>query len=424
MSHADSAILQLTDRLKDKYSWFRVLERNQPLILTILLIVFLLRSWLTGLPFNTSNRDVIHILYEFPLKIIRYAAYLFCLLAIGMNFLLGRYRFWNFAVISFTAAITFLVCQSPDFCVWFLLILAEAPADFRRTLKVYALCQGFVLLFVPLMAAFGILSNVLFDSERLRQGLGFGWTTTAPMLFFFFILISCRIQNAKMSDLTVFLFALSPVWLYFLTNTRMVFLCSLLFLILIFTMNRKPHWFAFTEKRWFYYFLILLPLLLTVVAFTFVYSYSEGNTALSFLNTLLSDRLDLTQKALETYGIHLFGHRIIWIGYSTEMPEVAQYNYVDISYMNILLNYGVVVLISVVYFYSRLLALSWKQKDRVLMIIIVFILVLSLSEVRLVNPLYNPFILLFGNFALKHKYQTGLFRSAIRDTQSLPENPA
>lgn len=413
MSRADSTLMLLTEKLKKKFKWVRELEEDQPVILSTLLFVFLLASWLTGLPFSERTGDAYEMMYELPLKIVRYCIYIFCIFVIGMNFLIGYYKFWHLFIICLVGLATFLICRSSEFFIWFLLIMAEAPSDFRRILKVYAICQGFILLFIPFLSSFGLLSNVMFDADRLRQGMGFTWTTTAPMMLFFFILTIYKIQNTKMSSFTVYLFALSVLWLYFLTNTRMVFLCSLLFLVLILLTNKWPRWFDFTEQRWFYYVLVILPLFLAMLSFVLVMFYDQNNAIFKILNKVLSGRLSLTQKAVQRYGIHLLGENIEWMGHGLETVRASKYIYVDISYMNILINFGVIVLGGVIYFYSKLLAVSWRRKDRPMMMIIVFILLLSFIEVRLINPLYNPFILLFGNLALKDKFKTSVFKPAL-----------
>lgn len=105
--------------------------------------------------------------------------------------------------------------------------------------------------------------------------------------------------------------------------------------------------------------------------------YDESIHSWFWLNSILSDRLRLGANAIEQYGFSLFGKPIEWIGFSikkTTMEEAIGYNYVDSSYLQLGLNYGLIFLGVVLLIYSIIMNRAIKRKDYYLVSIITIIL--------------------------------------------------
>lgn len=83
--------------------------------------------------------------------------------------------------------------------------------------------------------------------------------------------------------------------------------------------------------------------------------YNPQNTIYFQLNKLLSGRLALGQNAMSEYGISLFGKDIEWIGFNMEETLRGTYNYVDCSYVKILLDHGILFLGIVLLAYAYML---------------------------------------------------------------------
>ncbi len=70
----------------------------------------------------------------------------------------------------------------------------------------------------------------------------------------------------------------------------------------------------------------------------------------------MSNRIYYAYVGIQKYGIHLLGNNIEWIGYGarTDMSEIEKtYNFVDCAYVYILLYFGVLV------FLGMLFAMFW-----------------------------------------------------------------
>ena len=117
------------------------------------------------------------------------------------------------------------------------------------------------------------------------------------------------------------------------------------------------------------------------------------------INNLLTDRIRLTANAIRNYGVHLFGNNIEWIGFggSTDTDSLlASYNFVDSSYLRVLLDNGIIFLVLVLFAYSFFLYKLLIKKQYSILIVLISVLLLSFTEPWLIDVMYNPFVLLGG----------------------------
>lgn len=70
----------------------------------------------------------------------------------------------------------------------------------------------------------------------------------------------------------------------------------------------------------------------------------------------------------------------------------------DCSYLNILLNYGLIFLLLVLYWCRQVVLDLYRRHDMLYLAFFVVILLFSFLEVRLANPLYDPFIIAAGSY--------------------------
>lgn len=102
----------------------------------------------------------------------------------------------------------------------------------------------------------------------------------------------------------------------------------------------------------------LMPLCATLMILLTCF-YEEGSDILELLNALLSGRLKLGRAAIDNYGITLFGtpFETIGAGGTTALP--LEYNFIDSSYVMILLRYGAMILLLLFVQYI------WMQKKAI-----------------------------------------------------------
>ena len=112
----------------------------------------------------------------------------------------------------------------------FLAIIALSNLSFKTIFQKYYRVFISFLVIVILLCAFGMVDNILYDSQRFRFGVGFDWVTTAPILLFHILLFKDCFVKKKWSNDNIVLSVLCITLLFLLTKSRFVFLLSLLFI--------------------------------------------------------------------------------------------------------------------------------------------------------------------------------------------------
>ena len=156
----------------------------------------------------------------------------------------------------------------------------------------------------------------------------------------------------------------------------------------------KSNRFINTVTALFKRLILLSPFLIAFFSIMLHALYNQESGFWTKLNDMLSNRLALGKNAIVEYGLSLFGKPIIWKAWEYKVETVDDYNYVDCSYLNILLLNGLLFLLVVLVAYWFIMKKAYDSRNYHLVWICFFILVLSITEPRLVHLSYNPFILL------------------------------
>jgi hypothetical protein len=121
-------------------------------------------------------------------------------------------------------------------------------------------------------------------------------------------------------------------------------------------------------------------------------------TWIQSLNNILSNRLFYNAQAFIKYPISLYGNIMNW----NMVGSVEQgYFYVDSSYIQILLQYGIVVFV-VILFLLTVLMHSYQKSNDIMGVICLFIIAIhSTTDPQLFLLMYNPFVLSIGKNATR-----------------------
>lgn len=349
-------------------------------------VVFLL-SIILDRTMWAANSDSITIV----LKIGRYAAY-----AIGMvGICLESFEKKSFAMLVVmigVSVLSFLSCSNITMVLYMVLFAVAYHLDGQQFLKVSISVQIFLLGLVVIGSQFGIVEDYIFTPEtRLRHGLGFSWTTTGAILFLFIVFEYIAIRKEKIKYIEFLILEIISFILYRLTDSRMAFaLCSV---FLVFQVFVKFFKYRFGITKFFKKLFVFVPSVICVFAIAIHYFYNPDNELWMKLNDLLSGRLRLGKQGIAEYGISLLGNSIKWVGYSADAVE-GTYNYVDCSYLQILLEYGLIFLVMVIAIYTVIIYKAVKNENYFLLWSVIFVLIFSITEPRLMNLSFNPFPLL------------------------------
>lgn len=131
-------------------------------------------------------------------------------------------------------------------------------------------------------------------------------------------------------------------------------------------------------------------LVLAVICIILSALYDNSSSFFQLLNRVSNQRFSLAYRALNEYGVHLFSPYVPSYGINSSIDGF--YNFVDCSYLNILIRYGVVLLI---FFVAAMTFIQIKHKKYLYGACILTVLAIScIEEHHLVELPYNFYLIL------------------------------
>lgn len=331
------------------------------------------------------------------LQLARYGAYGICLIGVLFD-CFEQKRIILMGVLVLVTALSFLVCGNKTMLLYMLLFLGAYEISAKMVLRLSVIVQSFILFTVVIFSQIGLVEDHIFESaDRIRHGLGFSWTTTGAVLFFYMAFAYVCVRNKKITYIELAVMELINFYFFKTTDSKMVFYLGTLGLV--FWAMMKLFGFRFPVTRAFRHVVLFAPTVVAAFSVAIHKFYVAGNPFWDMADKFLNTRLRLGNAGIKTYGIHLFGQQIKWVGFKAGQENYDGYNYVDCSYLQILLEYGVVFLAVVILIYTLILYKAVKSENYIMVWCVLFILVFGITEPRLMNLSFNPFpVLLLCNY--------------------------
>lgn len=347
-------------------------------------------------------------------KLMRYLSYLLCVIKIIMTSVADRKTIIRCAIIVVMFAVSYLACKNITLFLYSLLFLAAEGYESDGIIRIACICQSVVLAINIILIKTGIVVDSIWEPDiRPRHFLGFSWVTTSSILFLFILFEYIYLKKGKINTFEYIIGMGFAYWLYKMSDARMTFMVSVLVLTWFWFIIIFVEKINLAEKLKSVF--AITPFIISIVAITFQYIYSPDNTVLYKLNDILTGRLKLGRQGIEEYGLSLFGTKIEWVGYDADWESGMQYNYVDSSYLQIALEYGLIVLVIILILYAILIYASIRNKHTYLCWIVLIVLAFCVTEPRLVKIAYNPFLLLVVTELEKYitdiNYERGGYRN-------------
>ena len=259
----------------------------------------------------------------------------------------------------------------------------------KKAGKIY-ICIFSIIVFCSVI---GIIENWDFfaDTDRPRWGLGYTYPTHTSSVFFMAVLLFCYIKRNRITIIWVLCIEGLNIWLFSYTDSRAGMILSAITPVVFWAIkhNRKSKSVIDWLLQWAFPICALLMIFMSL-------KY-DGSGVLNKVNALLSDRLYLSGKALKTYGIHLFGQKIAWIGLGgmghTQTALSGEYNYVDSSYIRILLDNGALIWSMLIVGWTNTSIKAYKTHNRYLLWTLALLAAYFIIEQWLMNLGANLFLL-------------------------------
>lgn len=285
----------------------------------------------------------------------------------------------------------------------FLFIIAARNLNVEKLIKAAFYIQIVLTICMAGLSYFGVITDWTYNLEgRNRHSLGYLYPSYISSIFFYVTLAYLFMRRKKVRFLEIVCIGILNIIIFHLTDSKtsfaMVFLAIIVLWVIKFCKKRLES--GFFSKLIYVYSIPGIA----VVSILACYLYNEGNRFLVLINSFINNRLIMGHNALLEHGLSLFGKKIIWTGYgglgylSSSLQD--EYNFVDCSYVKILLDYGVIFFIIMIIGYMLVSKRAIEKNDRYMCMCILFMCIYSMIEPRIIEFGFNPFVLtlsaLFG----------------------------
>ena len=335
---------------------------------------------------------------------VRVAAYFFVCSKLFLDFLARSFSLKEIGVVGLISMFllwTTLHTGNKAILIYWAFIVGAHDVELKKLIKWSCTVHVLCLLFVIASSYAGIIENRLYDSsKRKRESLGFQFATESSNYFFYTILMWIYLRKEKITWKELAGLAAFAAFLFHKTDTKSAFAFSCAALVFSIVLKEIP-WFRTYHKGYIAAAVCCVPLLAYSI-FCLTVKYSTRIHWMTELNKLVSSRLSLGKKGFRQYGVPLWGQRIEWVGGTAGYEKSGKiYNYVDSSYIQILLNLGLVFLLLLIVLFIILGLKTAIKKDSYLLLVMILFAMHSTFDPQIIWMEFNTFVMLYSYFYQK-----------------------
>ncbi|MDG2961801.1 hypothetical protein [Exercitatus varius] len=295
------------------------------------------------------------------------------------------------------------------------LVLGAKNVDFKYVLIVFLTTIILLLVFTYISTLVDIIPNLQYsrirDGElKIRNSFGTIYPTVFAAYLQSIVIAYAYLMNPNKLINHFFLLLLASLCSYLaldLADARMSGYSILLFLLIYYF---SIYLFRNICKHKLMILLITLTYLIGFITIFYLsYYYDPEKEIFAQINNALSGRLFLGYKAFQEYSIPLLGQEVEFIGLGGAVQEMSEdYNYVDSSYLQFMMRYGVVFTVISIISFMRLTYKRLKLNDYRFIAVIFMLSFSSMIEDRLLDISINVYWVLmlayYNNFKLPINY--------------------
>lgn len=333
------------------------------------------------------------------LNIILILTLFFCLLLI-----VGKHEanISMYKCLYFTLLLVFIVFISKNqtnlstFLAIFSLILIGGNFNFNKILKIFLIFTGLVLVGVIGLSILNKIPPALLVGQnlRMRSSLGFSYYTYSAQLLFYFTLAYLVYKSSNISYAELICLMLANIYVFYNTNTRNPYILSMIFILYVFLDKILKFKIDLLKFR---IFKILFSFIFPICFLILIYiTFYLPIGIFEEINEALSGRLSLNVLGFQTWGIHVFGQKIVFNTFTSTGMVSNYYNFVDSSYFQNLLVNGWVFIGIILILWILVCKNAVRHKQTYLCIALSLIAIHSMFDPQMLVPWYSPFCLLLG----------------------------
>lgn len=278
------------------------------------------------------------------------------------------------------------------------LIAGANDIDYRKILKVYLIVEIPMTICTMIAGYTGVITNLVYHrGEQVRMSFGFIYPTDFAAGIVFLVTAWVVLRQTRCTWVEIGLMIISVVLFEKYCDVRNSEIVMMILIICVVYLKIRNKLAAKKGKE---YTPSLLLKILCLVApyglagFMILVSrfYRPDIEWMAKLNTLFSTRLSLGKEVFDRYDIQICGQDIPMRGYGGSTEVVADYFFIDSSYVNILMRLGLVAFILVMLIISIIMIKNLNHPYMLMAMAIVCIH--SVMEHHMFEVYYDVFLML------------------------------
>jgi len=319
------------------------------------------------------------ILIEFDdFSVLLYSSFLF----IFVKLIFTKYQnkdLFKIIPLGFIGLISLYFTREIQILLAILMIIGSKNTNFNTTLKITFWTRLSVSSLIMFLSSFNIIENRIFQHVRendvvLRNSLGFVHPNQLGLIFFNLICLYLLIYKPRIKIITFGIIFSFNFFVYYLTMSRTSFV--MVNVMLIGWMVEKL---IFKFKISYFLNILIFPSLLSI---SYILPTLPRTPLIRNLDHLLQFRITLSTFFIENFGVPLFG-QVLNLNQFSHM-----FIFLDSSYLNLILRYGIIVTILFVLFTYLINKQSFLRKNYTLMLVSSIIAIYGFFE----NIIFSMFL--------------------------------
>lgn len=290
------------------------------------------------------------------------------------------------------ALVVYSIIDRFDLLLLIALVIAAQYVSEKHIIKTALVMHLFFLIVCTILSAIGAIQNYCYDDVRgVRQSLGYLSYNYPSKVVFFCIMYYLYLKKGKLKLIEISAMVICSVLYCIETNSRST-MYIIPFIIVLDFLLEKYHDKIFNLR--YSFFICYTFVFMAVISIGVELFYMNEPEKLQVLDQWTTHRLSITANTINEYGWSLFGNRIVWTGVSNSFQAYSQYNFVDCSYINVLLNYGLIFTVCLIAGFTKLMKVALSSHNHRLILVLFAIALRSVIEPQLIDVRFNTFILL------------------------------
>lgn len=284
---------------------------------------------------------------------------------------------------------------STNLLTYLLLIIGARNFSFQRLMIVYFTVASSITLMTVIGSQAGWVENLTYAEGG--SAFGFVYSTDCAAHILFLALIYWCIRGKRIHYIEIAVLGLLGVMTWIGCKARfsaalfVLLLCVMsIFKVLLKKMGEDgcQKIFSGTLSA----VLVTIPLLCNLVTHMLSILYTEDWGWMKALNTLVNGRLSLVWRGIAVYGFSLYGSNIPMIGGGGTRHRLNYY-YIDSSYMQLSLLYGLVALGTIMLLMTLTCVKSRQAGSWTLLLVLIIVALHGIFEHHAFELAYSPFLL-------------------------------